>query len=218
MIKPKILMVSDNPNWALARECDAIEKFLSYKYDFVKAYACDKRFLSNVDCRGYVYELETNIEDYDLIFIREPIFYPHYNRFDKIGKDKLIISLCSNHFYDNSEKRKIFLGMVPYFKYVFCISDEIFEKANILLSDFNIQTHFTPMGIDLDIFYNTRNTKKSSEYFTVGWAGNVQHLGKNLDHKRFFEIVLPLVKDFNKSNMIINNKKIRFSLALNGRC
>jgi len=195
IMKPKILLISDTPNWAFARECDAIEKYLNFKYDIVKSFI-NKQFKGNRQYSDYNHYSEVNMLEFDLIVIRElfNLSYREYDLFErikKIDRNKVAITISCNHFYDFDTWSNVYKRFSFVHKYVICISEEVYEKAKYFYKDTDQRLYFAPMGIDTDFFQNNKLVKHQK--LVVGWAGNPDHIyGK--DHKGFYDVLVPIIR------------------------
>lgn len=187
---PKILIISDVPNWAIARNVDAIASRLSHKYDIVKG-ALEGPF-SGMD---YVDANKENYADYDLVIFRTVLHLPGrvLGRLEACDPGRIVATVASERTFDVQKLAYIFKNRMFFFKNIFCVSDGVYEKTRAFIGeDENVTAHFTPQGVEPEAFYNTRVDRERGRKTRIGWAGNVMH-GYPEDHKRFFEILLPLI-------------------------
>ena len=104
MSRPKILLLADTPDWAFARECDALVKHLGHAYEFCRAYFQDKKFANP----GLYKPLkEINLSGYDLILIKGFLWFP-YEVLSEIPPEKIIASANSFHIFDRDDLSEMF--------------------------------------------------------------------------------------------------------------
>jgi len=208
--KPRILFISDTPNWAIARNVDVIENRLKYKYDITKSYFLEKEFARDIG--DYVHIEDCDVKSYDLIIIRSLLFLhqTHYDRLlNSVDSSRIVGMAGSHHIFDRPEFIKTFNERRDVFDYFFAVSPGVYTRAVKAFPDKIVYN--TPQGIAVDKFYSD-GSHDVSDTVVIGWAGNADH-GSPVDHKRFYKIIVPLVEWVVQNGGTINGRKYRFEFA-----
>jgi len=188
--KKRILFIADTPDWAVARLVDVIAEKLSHKYRVDKT--CFIREYRNKAIRGYIKIDDINFSRYDFIVCRSIIgLYPEILRrlMAQVPPERVAVSVESHHGYDDDRFIGVFNEKLKCCKHIHAISDRLYKIARS--AHIGHKVYFTPQGVDTNMFFNVRT--KRNERLTIGWAGNASH-GNPRDHKRFYEIILPVFR------------------------
>jgi len=190
--KPRILFISDRPDWAIARNVDAVHRLLSHKFDISRSFFA--RPSTVPDPRGYHDVRDLDFSRYDLVIPRTIIHLPPdvYSRLSLIDPRKVAITIEAFHCYDDTRFTGVFKDRLACAAHIFCVSDGIYRRSKDFFSGRPHKVFYTPQGIETHDFFNQRTIRNAA--FTAGWAGNAHH-GHPVDHKRFYEIILPVIEE-----------------------
>jgi len=188
MNRPKILIISDTPNWAISRNVDAIVKRLSHKYEFEKARLFRE---CGGNPRGYKFIMNVDVTRFDLVILRTILHIGElkYAHILRTNRNRLVATIASHHGWGN--ERKQFAGRIGDFGHIFCVSDNIYAGAREHIRGWKNKIYYTPQGIDTEIF--KKYDRERGNKLVVGWAGNAAH-GFGNDHKRFYGVIAPLAR------------------------
>lgn len=154
-VKPHILMLVDQPNWAFDINAREIVKILNTDFNFDIKYVKDSPIIIK--------------EDYDLFYI---FFWgeQYYKKFN-LPPDRLIKQVASHRWIDDPRygpktPQQFVHQYLNDAAAVCCTSEKLFSQ----IKNFHSNVFQCPNGYNSNIF-NFKNTRKGP--LTIGWAGNI---------------------------------------------
>ncbi|HID38439.1 MAG TPA: glycosyltransferase [Calditrichaeota bacterium] len=171
----KVLLIPDEPNWALDKNAKDLVKYNKSNLQLDICYYKD-----------FEKEVQRYYDDYDLLFpMYKGIFFKFLKR--KYPVDNVITGIRSYHYWDNGKTRPPGYNTRPSFKIVHRLKKAMLVNTHCKKLWYIFSRYFpvihTKYTCDLQMFY-PEPTNKTSGKLSVGWAGSLtNHPGKRGFHE-----------------------------------
>jgi GT2 family glycosyltransferase/glycosyltransferase involved in cell wall biosynthesis/thioredoxin-like negative regulator of GroEL/2-polyprenyl-3-methyl-5-hydroxy-6-metoxy-1,4-benzoquinol methylase len=163
--RPRILLITDVPDWIFARHCRMLQRYLAEDFDFT-VIVQDQPY--DEEAFDLIYPLEWNLVK------PEQIRQPH----------KYVTGIRSHLGWPELD----FFAFVDYLNTHFQRVHVVSKRLYRIFAPFLPQVTYTTHGVDTSFFTPTTRADQSGQQVRLGWAGN----RKSAEDKGFHDIIEPL--------------------------
>jgi glycosyltransferase involved in cell wall biosynthesis len=174
---PRILCVVDRPHWAHDRKTEALARALASRYEIVKRFQADlaPEDLQRADAVLFYYWLQ--IER-----------LPHLRPLLQAMRGRVLIGVCSHYELDDTWREPAFATLAELARAVFVNNRLLFDE---LAPRLPVPVHYTPNGVDTELFHPAPGPAPATRRLRVGWAGSLANQGA--ERRGVHEVIVPAV-------------------------
>ncbi len=172
---PSILCVVDRPGWAHDRKTDALARALAGRYRIVKRFQAEVTAADIEAAEGVLLYYWLQVER-----------LPHLRPLLAARRDRLLIGVCSHYELEGAWREPALQTLDELAGGVFVNNMALFDELSPLLRK---PLHYTPNGIDTELFKPAAAAREPGSPLRVGWAGSLANQGA--ERRGVHEVIAP---------------------------